>query len=361
MSELRDSDYETGSEGPADAAAESGTADEAGEEPSAEAGESGPAEAETDSGSEGGSSSEVGSGSEQADPGAGQAETAGSVAPEPGEASPTGEPDEAGPAEAPGESAVESSATEPAEPDSPSEAEVDAGQTEPAEPEPGDTAEPVAETGEGGSDNRGGADDQAADDAVPGEGVPAEADQDVPSDAAGRPDVSKQHPDVFKEQDASGLTVDRAHESPESWIGNINPGNGRNNCGECARAVQATWSGDPSVAATLNNRLAGGEPNECMPQWAGQDSKPATMQQVSDRLTELGPGSSAVVGFDRNAGSGHWFNAINDGGVIKAVDGQSGNIEPWPPSTADDGLGFDESEMKLSDAIFFDPDGAIIR
>jgi hypothetical protein len=178
-------------------------------------------------------------------------------------------------------------------------------------------------------------------------------------DMAGRPDVSKQYPDVFKEQDASALTVDRPHQSPETWIKDVNPGNGRNNCAECARAVQATWSGDPSAAATLNDRFAFGEPDACMPEWAGQESKPVDMQQVGDQVEELGPGSSAVVGFDRSQGSGHWFNAINDGGVIKAVDGQSGRIGPWPPAMKD--LRFDESEMRAADAIFFDSSGVIIK
>ena len=96
-----------------------------------------------------------------------------------------------------------------------------------------------------------------------------------------------------------------------------------------------------------------------MTEFAGVAPEPATMDQVADKLTELGPGSSAIVGFDRADGSGHWFNAVNDGGTIKAVDGQSGTVGAWPPSS--DAFGFDESEMANSDAIYFDSDSNPVK
>jgi hypothetical protein len=279
------------------------------------------------------------------------------------------DPGEAGPAEADNlETADEATPTgtaeladqagsEPGEPEPSFATDIgpEPGEAEPAQVGPYETAQASEES----PDPRAGTGDLPGDSTLPGEGTPAGTSQDVPKDMAGRPDVSKLHPDVFKEQDASELAVDRPHQSPEAWINDINPGNGHNNCGECARAVQATWSGDPSVAATLIDRTKRGEPNACMPEWAGQESEPATMQQVNDRLTELGPGSSAIVGFDKYSGSGHWFNAINDGGVIKAVDGQSGDIEPWPPTL--DGLGFAEFEMEVSDALFFDSKGVLVK
>lgn len=83
------------------------------------------------------------------------------------------------------------------------------------------------------------------------------------------------------------------------------------------------------------------------------------MSDVEHRLYELGPGSSAVVGFDREDGGGHWFNAVNDGGTVKAIDGQVGRVEPWPPSV--DGVGYDETYMSRSDAIFFTADGKVVR
>jgi hypothetical protein len=85
------------------------------------------------------------------------------------------------------------------------------------------------------------------------------------------------------------------------------------------------------------------------------------MADVGRRLEELGPGSSAIVGCDWAAPrlGGHWFNAVNDAGKIKAVDGQTSKVEPWPPTTR--GLEFDESMMRLSDALFFTPTGKVIR
>jgi Papain fold toxin 1, glutamine deamidase len=96
-----------------------------------------------------------------------------------------------------------------------------------------------------------------------------------------------------------------------------------------------------------------------MNDWAGEAAQPATMDQVSDRLTELGPGSSAVVRCNWSPRGGHYFNAINDGGDIKAVDGQKGEVEPWPPSTG--GVGYDESYMVRPHAIFFDAKGKVVK
>lgn len=96
-----------------------------------------------------------------------------------------------------------------------------------------------------------------------------------------------------------------------------------------------------------------------MTEWAGQAPEAASMADTSQRLRELGPGSSAVVGFDREAAPGHWFNAVNHAGKILAVDGQSARFEDWPPSN--DGLGFDENGMSYSDAIYFTPDGKVVR
>jgi len=83
------------------------------------------------------------------------------------------------------------------------------------------------------------------------------------------------------------------------------------------------------------------------------------MTDIGRRLRELGPGSSAVVGFDRADAPGHWFNAVNHEGTILAAGGQSARFEDWPPSKY--GLGFDESGMSYSDAIYFTADGKAVR
>lgn len=83
------------------------------------------------------------------------------------------------------------------------------------------------------------------------------------------------------------------------------------------------------------------------------------MAAIGQRLRELGPRSSAVVGFDRQDAPGHWFNAVNHDETVLAVDGRAARFEEWPPSN--DGLGFDESDMSYSDAIYFTADGKVAR
>lgn len=94
-----------------------------------------------------------------------------------------------------------------------------------------------------------------------------------------------------------------------------------------------------------------------MNEWAGESPEPASMAAIGQRLRELGPGSSAVVGFDRQDAPGHWFNAVNHEGTVLAVDGQAALFEDWPPSK--EGLGFDESGMSYSDAVYFTADGKV--
>ncbi len=156
--------------------------------------------------------------------------------------------------------------------------------------------------------------------------------------------------------------MDRPHQSPEGWANDINPAKGLpsgvRNCGECARAVQETWTGTPSTAAEMVPGMRGEHPG-MMDYWAGEYPQPATMDQISQRLTDLGPGSSAIVRCLWDPVNGHYFNAVNDKGTIKAVDGQSGRVETWPPSCG--GLGFDESYMKDPHAFYFDSRGNTVR
>jgi hypothetical protein len=184
---------------------------------------------------------------------------------------------------------------------------------------------------------------------------------DTPS--ADRPDIASRYPADYVPSTDPPPRVDGPHENPEKWAADINsdpdaPGRD-NNCAECARAVDSTWQGNPAAAAAMSDPDAPGEPVPRMSEWAGEAPTEASMSDIQQRLEELGPGSSAVVGFDREDGPGHWFNAVNDGGTVKAIDGQSGLTETWPPS--DDGLGFNESDMSYSDAVFFTADGKVVR
>ncbi len=188
----------------------------------------------------------------------------------------------------------------------------------------------------------------------------APAGTDTP--AVGRPDVAALYPADYVPSSDPPAAVEAPHESPEAWAADVNQDRdaaGRdNNCGECARAVDDTWNGDPAAAAAMSDPDSSGEPVARMTDWAGQAPTPASMSDIQQRLDDLGPGSSAVVGCDWNDGGGHWFNAVNDEGSVTAVDGQTGLVEDWPPSKG--GLGYDEGRMRNSDAIFFTADGKVV-
>lgn len=180
---------------------------------------------------------------------------------------------------------------------------------------------------------------------------------------ARRDAVSDRYPADYSATADQPPRVDDPHQSPESWSNEINPDKdaaGRdNNCGDCARAVQDTWEGDPRAAHAMSDADSNGEVVARMSEWAGHEPQAATFDNVQDRLTQLGPGSSAVVGVNWDDGRGHWFNAVNENGAIKAVDGQSGLVEAWPPS--DNGLGFSEADTVDSDAIYFDSSGRVVK
>jgi hypothetical protein len=181
--------------------------------------------------------------------------------------------------------------------------------------------------------------------------------------AAKRPVIAERYPERYVRPADPPPRVDKPGEHPAGWIDGIYPGRDRrirpNNCGECARAADSTWHGAPTAAADLASRLAGGERPAVMSEWAGTSPQQASMTAIGRRLAELGPGSSAVVGFDRKGAPGHWFNAVNHQGTILAVDAQSARFEKWPPTK--DGLGFDENQMSYSDAIYFTADGKVVR
>jgi hypothetical protein len=178
-----------------------------------------------------------------------------------------------------------------------------------------------------------------------------------------RPNIVDKYPDDYRRPTHDPPHVDGPHEQPEKWLRDVNfdaglPGR-RNNCGECSRAVYSTWCGMPKAAAAMADARSSGEPTHRMAEWAGQRPVPASMAEIGQRLTELGPGSSAIVGCDWKEGqSGHWFNAVNDGGVLKTVDGQRNRVGSWPPVFRE--VRFDESLMRLSDATFFDPTGKVV-
>jgi len=149
---------------------------------------------------------------------------------------------------------------------------------------------------------------------------------------------------------------------PRDWINEINPdpdAPGRdNNCGECARATELSWRAVPAISASYGYPESGGEFDARMEEWSRSDLRPASLEDIGDRLTEQGAGSSALVAVGWRVGGGHWFNAVNYNGEVLAVDGQAGTVESWPPTRKVSGV--DNSLINESLAITFDKDGRIV-
>jgi hypothetical protein len=171
--------------------------------------------------------------------------------------------------------------------------------------------------------------------------------------------VDDAFPGLYDRSDCNPPKDTDALRPPTDWAPDRNPGwpaPGRIfNCGDCSRASELTWRGLDTQAGALIDHDAPGETLDVMDTWTDGDRIPTTFDDIEDRLDALGPGSSAMVGVFWNDGGGHWFNAFNDNGVVRASDGQSGRSEPWPPTGAH--LGFDEAECATAFAVFIDSDG----
>ena len=172
-------------------------------------------------------------------------------------------------------------------------------------------------------------------------------------------EVDVRHPGLYERSPQSDTGTGQPFTPPEAWVGDINdsavPTTGRLvNCGDCARAVESRWRGSDAVAASCLD--VEGEPDDVMEGWTRGELVATDFDEVHQRLLDLGPGSSAIVGVDwQSASGGHWFNALNDGGTVRAVDGQSGRIGTWPPST--DELEFSSEDTCRVEAIIVDPQG----
>jgi hypothetical protein len=148
-------------------------------------------------------------------------------------------------------------------------------------------------------------------------------------------------------------------QAPDVWVDTINgagsdhPGR-ETNCVDCARAVESTWRGNPEVAARLADTDGTGTTRERISDWVGTEFAKTDYSGIETKLTELGPGASAIIASDWSSpfGGGHAYNALNSDGKILLVDGQSGVVEDWPPSA-----GWTEQDVADSEAIFFDRNG----
>jgi hypothetical protein len=143
-------------------------------------------------------------------------------------------------------------------------------------------------------------------------------------------------------------------EPPDEWVAAINgdgidqPGR-RGNCIDCTRAVEANWRGDDAVAAPLRSPAARGTTLDRLESWSGGRLVPTSLEAIERRLTELGHGSSALVASTWDSGGAHAYNAVNRGGIVTWIDGQLGEVGPWPPRYA--------RNVDHTLAIFLGPDG----
>lgn len=130
-----------------------------------------------------------------------------------------------------------------------------------------------------------------------------------------------------------------ALENLDGWLKDINPNYDAfdidspycNNCGSCAYAVYQRLEGNPDICATAENIGYNSE----MEALTGMDQVSMSPQEIEACLLEQGDGAHAIIGIDRSYGPGHWFNAACIDGKVVAIDGQSGEINDWPPDYGD--------------------------
>ena len=128
-------------------------------------------------------------------------------------------------------------------------------------------------------------------------------------------------------------------EDVSDWINDINPNYDpfdwqspySNNCGSCAFAVEQRLDGNTDISATSENIGTIEEMNKI----TGMEQVAMSPDEIKDYLVSQGPGSHGIVGIDRVSGPGHWFNAYYDGEKVVAMDGQTGEINDWPPDYGD--------------------------
>jgi RHS repeat-associated protein len=103
-------------------------------------------------------------------------------------------------------------------------------------------------------------------------------------------------------------------------IRNVNPTGGQANCVNCAVATNATLSGRPASALPGVVTPIAALAKVFKAKWINV----AGRTQIEQILLKAGPGSQAIVFGARGTGVGHVWNAVNQKGVIRFLDGQIG-------------------------------------
>ena len=96
---------------------------------------------------------------------------------------------------------------------------------------------------------------------------------------------------------------------------------GKMNCVNCAIATDATLAGRPASAL-------GGGPfriDVLEKTFGGRFGAPSSIGSISEALSAAGPGARGIVFGSRGSGEvGHVFNVVNQNGVVRFLDGQTG-------------------------------------
>lgn len=126
----------------------------------------------------------------------------------------------------------------------------------------------------------------------------------------------------------------------DNWLGDINPNFDAfdpespycNNCGSCAYSVYQRLEGIDNDACASAENIGYNDEMEAL---TGMEQVSMSPEEIESRLLEQGNGAHAIIGIDRAEGAGHWFNAACIDGKVVAIDGQSGEINDWPPDYGD--------------------------
>jgi RHS repeat-associated protein len=103
-------------------------------------------------------------------------------------------------------------------------------------------------------------------------------------------------------------------------IKNVNPTGGTKNCVNCAAASDASLAGNP--ASALPGKAVSIKVLE--KQFGATFVKMADKKAIDQAMKAAGPGAQGIVFGMRKGAVGHVFNAVNQGGVVRYVDGQIG-------------------------------------
>jgi hypothetical protein len=100
----------------------------------------------------------------------------------------------------------------------------------------------------------------------------------------------------------------------------INPRQSKTNCVNCAIATDAMLAGRPASA------MRGGPHSIAILEqiFGAKFSVAGDLGEVTNVLLAAGSGSRGIVYGSRSGGVGHVFNAVNQNGVVRFLDGQTG-------------------------------------